>query len=45
MDNKLKTATVIKTGRVVQVYKLSRGPWCDFADSKTEYQHNELKFH
>lgn len=44
IDNKLKTATVKETGKVIKVYRLIRGPWCDFADCKTEYEEKDLIF-
>lgn len=42
--NELKKAIVIATGKEVQVYRLNRGGWCNFADSKTEYKDSELRF-
>jgi len=47
--NKLKKATVVKTGKQVEVYYLSgsskhRGKWCDYSDMKSVYTTKELKF-
>jgi len=42
--SKLKTATVKATGKKIQVYKLNRGTWCDYADCTTEYTNDQLIF-
>jgi hypothetical protein len=42
--NELKKARVKITGKIINVYRLKRGNWCDYADCITEYQDNELEF-
>lgn len=39
-----KKAKVKATGQLVEVYKLTRGTWCNSNDCKTEYKDNELEF-
>ena len=40
-----KVATIIKTGKSVQVYKSKlRATWINSKDLKTEYKPKELKF-
>ena len=41
--SKLMKATVISTGKEVEVYRLMRGGYCDFSDCKTEYSETEVK--
>lgn len=49
MSNQVYTATVIKTGRKIEVYKLKKGTptsehiWCDLSDCETTYTANELR--
>lgn len=42
--NKTKKAKVKATGELVEVYRLNRGGWCNYADCKTEYEDDELEF-
>ena len=42
--NPLVRAKVIATQRIVYVYKLIEGGWCDSADYETSYSDNQLEF-
>lgn len=43
MNNLIKVK-VKETGKEIQVYRLTKGGYCDFNDCKTVYQENELIF-
>ena len=42
--NKTRKAKVKATGQIVEVYRLHRGGWCNYADCKTEYKEEDLQF-
>lgn len=44
MSNQLKEAIVVGTTKAIKVYKLKSGMWCDFADCRTTYREDQLKF-
>ncbi len=42
---KLKKATVVSTGKKIEVYQSkSKGTWIDYSDCTTEYSKDELRF-
>ena len=43
--NKILLRVLVKaTGKFIDVYRTHRGTYCDYADCKTEYNADELKF-
>ena len=44
MAKSTRKAKVKATGQTVEVYKLDKGGWCNYADCKTEYKTEELEF-
>lgn len=42
--NKTRKAKVKATGKIIEVYRLQRGNWCDYADCTTEYKEEDLQF-
>lgn len=42
MVNELKKAKVKTTGKIIEVYRLLKGAWCDYADCNTVYNDEDL---
>ena len=41
--NQLRKATVISTGKKIEVYKHRNGTWIDYANCETEYKKSEVQ--
>ena len=44
MKNPTRKAKVKATGQIIEVYRLTAGGWCNYADCKTTYQDHEIEF-
>ncbi len=44
MKNPVLKAKLRSNGRIVEVYRLQSGGWCDFSDCTTKYHESQLEF-